>query len=154
MEARDLAFKILDEAREQIQANMAAHYQTSKGERWINASGRSSAAFQVVEEDGHVRLVYRGEDVAPFDSIQYGYKGDANVNDIAEWKEIKESQGATGIPSPDRVVERIREAGTERYLKPQEWVINPVVDLAVQALNDQLPNAYVRDLTQIINQSK
>ena len=43
----DLAAKILDECRARIQANMAKKYRTSKGERWINASGRSLAAFQV-----------------------------------------------------------------------------------------------------------
>ena len=47
MSATDTAVKILDECRARIQANMAKRYRTGGGERWINASGRSSAAFKV-----------------------------------------------------------------------------------------------------------
>lgn len=159
MSARDVAVKILDEARAQIQANMAVHYRNwlKKEERWVNAHGYSSEAFQVVEEDGRVRLVYRGDDVAPLETIQWGYKGEANINDIAEWKAIKESQGAKRIPPPEVVVKKIREDGTERYIEnelghPEDWIISPVIDMAVQALNDQLPDAITKDITQLIQQ--
>ena len=158
MSAKDTAVKILDEARVAIQGNMALHYRNTEGkERWINASGRSSAAFQVVADNDRVQLVYRGDDVAPMETIQYGYKGEADINDIAEWKAIKESQGATEIPSPENVVKRIRKEGTERYReneagKPQDWVISPVVSMAVQALNEQLPDAMVKDITELLQQ--
>lgn len=158
MSAKDTAVKILDEARVAIQGNMALHYRnTANEERWINASGRSSAAFQVVADNDRVQLVYRGDDVAPLETIQYGYKGDVSVDVIAEWKAIKESQGATGIPSPEKVVENIREAGTERYIenkngRPQDWVISPVVSMAVQALNEQLPDEMVKDITELLQQ--
>lgn len=158
MSAKDTAVKILDEARVAIQGNMALHYRNmANEERWINASGRSSAAFQVVADNNRVQLVYRGDDVAPLETIQYGYKGDADINDIAEWKAIKESQGATGIPSPEVVVKRISEKGTERYRdneagRPQDWVISPVVSMAVQALNEQIPAAMVKDITELLQQ--
>lgn len=158
MSAKDTAVKILDEARVAIQGNMALHYRNmANEERWINASGRSSAAFQVVADNDRVQLVYRGDDVAPLETIQYGYKGDVSVDVIAEWKAIKESQGATGIPSPEKVVENIREAGTERYIeneagRPQDWVISPVVSMAVQALNEQLPDEMVKDITELLQQ--
>lgn len=158
MSAKDTAVKILDEARVAIQGNMALHYRNTEGkERWINASGRSSAAFQVVADNNRVQLVYRGDDVAPLETIQYGYKGDVSVDVIAEWKAIKESQGAEGIPPPEVVVERIREKGTERYIEnelghPEDWVISPVVSMAVQALNEQLPDAMVKDITQLLQQ--
>ena len=85
-DVRQLAAKILDEARVMIQANMAKRYRTSRGERWINASGRSSAAFQVEDNDGvHVRLVYKGDDVAPLESIQYGTTGVAPVSVLSDW---------------------------------------------------------------------
>ena len=85
MTAKDTAIKILDECRARIQANMAKHYRTSHGERWINASGRSSAAFNVEVTDNSVRLVYRGDDVAPLFSIQDGTTGVAPVSVLAEW---------------------------------------------------------------------
>lgn len=158
MSAKDTAVKILDEARVAIQGNMALHYRNTEGkERWINASGRSSAAFQVVADNNRVQLVYRGDDVAPLETIQYGYKGDVSVDVIAEWKAIKESQGAEGIPPPEVVVEKIRVGGTERYIeneagRPQDWVISPVVSMAVQALNEQLPDEMVKDITELLQQ--
>lgn len=147
----ELATKILDEARAAIQANMAVHYRTKYGERWVNASGRSSAAFQVVTEEGHVRLVYRGSDVAPLETIQWGYKGEADLQKLEEWKSIKEAQGAIGIPPARKVQERIERDGTERYADEQDWIISPVISLATQALRDQLPKAIVQDITDNIN---
>lgn len=158
MSAKDTAVKILDEARVAIQGNMSLRYRNLAGkERWINASGRSSAAFQVAADDNRVQLVYHGDDVAPLETIQYGYKGEADINDIAEWKAIKESQGAEGIPPPEVVVKRIRVKGTERYIEnelghPEDWVISPVVSMAVQALNEQIPDAMVKDITELLQQ--
>lgn len=154
MDARDLAVKILDEARAQIQANMAQHYRTSNGERWINASGRSSAAFQVVESEGHVQLVYRGENVAPFDSIENGSTDVPSIQEAASWREDKIRSGATDLPSIKGIVKGIlNRGGTERHEEPQDWVITPVIDLAVQALNEQLPDAYIRDITQMMSEN-
>lgn len=151
MEARDLAVKILDEARAQIQANMAQHYRTSNGERWINASGRSSAAFQVVEEDGHVRLVYRGEDVAPYDTLEEGTTGIPPISVIEDWQREK---GVLTDVSPWAIRTNMKKrGGSERHIEPQDWVIKPVVDLAVKALNEQLPDAYIRDITQMMSEN-
>lgn len=151
MSARDVAVKILDEARVQIQANMAQHYQTANGERWVNASGRSSEAFQVVEEDGRVRLVYRGDDVAPLSTIQHGTTGIPPISVIEKW------MGEKGIFPPDLSPWAIRtnmkkRGGSERHHEPQDWIINPVIDMAVQALNDQLPLAITKDITELIQQ--
>lgn len=151
MSARDVAVKILDEARVQIQANMAAHYRTGKGERWVNASGRSSEAFKVVEEEGRVRLVYRGDDVAPLESIQNGDTEAPSVQEAASWREDKMRSGADNLPSPEAIVHNIEaRGGTERHHEPQDWIINPVIDMAVQALTDQLPLAMTKDITQLI----
>lgn len=151
MSARDVAVKILDEARVQIQANMAVHYRTEKGERWVNASGRSSDAFKVVEEEGRVRLVYRGDDVAPLETIQHGTTEAPTVQEAASWREAKTRSGADNLPSPEAIVLNIEaRGGTERHHEPQDWIINPVIDMAVQALNDQLPLAVTKDITQLI----
>lgn len=144
---RALAAKILDEARVMIQANMAKRYRTSRGERWINASGRSSAAFQVEDKDGvHVRLVYKGDDVAPLDSIQYGTTGVAPVSVLSDWIRDK------GLDlNPWAIRTNIKKrGGTERHVEPQDWVIGPVVEAAVDALNEQLPAAAVRHVRDML----
>lgn len=144
----DLAVKILDEARVRIQANMAMHFRTSRGERWINASGRSSAAFQVEDKDGvHVRLVYKGDDVAPLDSIQHGTTGVPPVSVIEQWQRDK---GLEGI-NPWAIRTNIKKrGGTERHIEHQDWVIGPVVEAAVDALNEQLPAAAVRQVRDML----
>ena len=144
---RTLAAKILDEARVMIQANMEKRYRTTFGERWINASGRSSAAFQVEDKDGvHVRLVYKGDDVAPLDSIQYGTMGVAPVSVLSDWIRDK------GLDlNPWAVRTNIKKrGGTERHVEPQDWVIGPVVEAAVAALNEQLPAAAVRHVRDML----
>lgn len=149
MSAKDIAVKILDEARAQIQANMALHYRTGKGERWVNASGRSSEAFQVESDEHAVRLVYRGDDVAPLSTIQHGTTGIPPISVIEKW------MGEKGIFPPDLSPWAIRtnmkkRGGSERHHEPQDWIINPVIDMAVQALNDQLPLAITKDITQLL----
>ena len=141
-----LATKILDEARAEIQANMAKHYRTSRGERWINASGRSSEAFKVEASGLRVRLVYRGDDVAPLDSIQYGTDEVPDIPTLEKWTREK------GLPINQYAVQRgiIKRGGTERFKEPQEWVINPVVEKAVQQLNEQLPKEAVRAVRNLL----
>lgn len=147
-DVRNLAVKILDEARVAIQANMARRYRTSRGERWINASGRSSAAFQVEDKDGvHVRLVYKGDDIAPLESIQYGTTGVPPISVIEQWQRDK---GLEGI-NPWAIRTNIKKrGGTERHVEPQDWVIGPVVEAAVADLNEQLPSAAVRHVRDML----
>lgn len=149
-DVRNLAAKILDEARVMIQANMAKRYRTSFGERWINASGRSSAAFKVEDKDGvHVRLLYNGDDVAPLESIQYGTTGVPPISVIEQWQMDK---GLEGI-NPWAIRTNIKKrGGTERHVEPQDWVVGPVVEAAVDALNEQLPAAAVRQVRNLLFQ--
>lgn len=147
MDTKELAAAILDEARVQIQANMAVHYSTSNGERWINASGRSSEAFRVEVDENHVMLVYDGDGIAPLNTIQEGTDEVPSVEEAAEWREAKTRSGAKGLPSPKAIVRGIENrGGTERYHEPQDWIISPVVETALQALNEQLPQQMVKDI--------
>ena len=58
---------ILNQAKTDIQSNM---------ERLgINASGRTSASLVVEEYENGVRLVSRGENIAPFATLEVGRKG-------------------------------------------------------------------------------
>lgn len=136
----------MDEARVQIQANMAQHYQTSHGERWVNASGRSSEAFRVESDEQAVRLVYAGDGIAPLETIQYGTDEVPTLQEAASWREAKTRSGADNLPSPYAIVKAIELGGTERFMDPQDWIIGPVIETAVQALNEQLPSAIVKDI--------
>ena len=135
MSAIDTAAKILDEARAHIQANMARRYRTEVGERWINASGRSSDAFKVERGRDKVRLVYRGDDVAPLFSIQDGTTGIAPVAVLERWISDK------GLDiNPWAVRTNIKKrGGTERHVTPQDWVIQPAIDEAMESLRRDLP---------------
>lgn len=155
MEAITLATKILDECRVQIQANMARRYHTDKGERWVNASGRSSEAFKVEADFYRARLVYCGDDVAPLESIQYGTTEVPTIEQAERWKIEKEASGATDLPSAKGIVAGIRRrGGTERHDEPQDWIIGPVVEAAVAALNDQLPRKAVEDIKNMLFEQK
>lgn len=148
--ATDLAVKILDECAERIRANMARKYRTAKGERWVNASGRSAAAFKVEVSDGGnvIRLVYSGDDVAPLDSIQYGHDEAPGREALKKWYKEKFDKELGDGRARD-MIRKIAEEGTERYSEPQEWIITPEVEAAVDALVDQLPaaaGAQVRDM--------
>ena len=135
MSAIDTAIKILDEARARIQANMAMHYRTEGGERWINASGRSSDAFKVERDRDKAMLVYRGDDVAPLFSIQDGTTGIAPVAVLERWIADK------GLDlNPWAVRTNIKKrGGTERRVTPQDWVIQPAIDEAMDSLRRDLP---------------
>lgn len=149
-DVRNLAAKILDEARVRIQANMAQHYRTSRGERWINSSGRSSAAFKVEDKDGvYVRLVYKGDDVAPLDTIQNGTTGVPPISVIEQWQRDKGLEGVNPWAIRTNIKKR---GGTERHVEPQDWVVGPVVEAAVDALNEQLPAAAVRQVRNLLFQ--
>lgn len=150
MDAKELAAAILDEARVQIQANMAVHFTSSYNnkERWINASGRSSEAFRVDVDDNHVRLVYEGDGIAPLHTIQDGTDDVPSVEEAAEWRENKIRSGADEtIPPPEAIVDIIKKRpGTERFQAHEDWIIGPVVETALQALNEQLPQQLVKDI--------
>lgn len=138
-----IAVKILDDARLHIQANMAKKYRNGNGdERWVDASGRSSAAFQVEEDGNKARLVYRGDDIAPLDSIQYGHDEPPTIGEARQWRRDKAKSGAKELPSANGIVRGIEErGGTERFIDPQEWIMNPVIEGALDALNEQIPQA-------------
>lgn len=151
MTARELAAAILDEAVLQIQANMSQHYQTSEGERWVNASGSSSAAFKVEIDEHAVRLVYKGDDVAPLNSIQHGTDEVPTLQEAASWREAKTRSGATGLPSPHGIVKGIaKRGGTERFFEPQEWVLTPPIEEAVRQIREQLPQTTAKEVARDI----
>ena len=126
---------ILDACRETIQKNMSKHYKTSKGERWVNASGQSSAAFKVEISEEHVMLKYAGDGISPLEAIENGYKGDVSIDDIAHWRDVKK---VSNLPSAQTIVKNIKNVGTERYLEPQNWIITPAVANAKNVIMSEI----------------
>lgn len=148
----DLAAAILDECRVRIQANMARKYRTTRGERWVNASGRSSAAFKVITTSYASTLVYRGDDVAPLESIEYGHDDAPGPEAVKKW--WREKFGGEIDDSRARAIDRkIAERGTERFGEPQEWIITPEVEEAVRELRDRLPEAARLAVNKYLNLS-
>ena len=147
-DVESIAVKILDECVTRIRANMAMHYRTSEGERWINASGRSSDAFKVEQVGGiSVRLVYSGDDVAPFDTIQYGTKGIPPIAVIKRWQKDK---GLEEL-NPWAIRTNMKTSGgSERLYAPQDWIVNDPVLEAVRQLKNQIPAAAVRSVRAAI----
>lgn len=153
-ETKSLAAKIMDEAVTRIRANMAKRYRTSKGERWINASGRSAQAFQVESVEDGVRLIYRGDDVAPLNSLQNGSEEVPTIEAIERWRAEKMASGAGELPPADVIVERIKNGGTERAKEPQPWVVVPEVLAAVETLRSEIPSVFVVEATAAIFKTK
>ena len=86
-----------------------------------------------------------------FDSIQYGTTDVPTIEEAARWREDKERSGANNLPSPRAIVEGIRRrGGTERNHEPQEWVIGPELEAAVDALNDQIAEPFLQDVRNFI----
>lgn len=149
MKAEDIAAIILDECRQRIQANMARRYRTDKGERWINASGRSSAAFKVEREPGVVRLVYDGDDVAPLDTLEFGTDEAPTVDEILRWWQEKFGE-ELDLHSAELIVAKIEKEGTERWKTPQNWVFSPEIAAAEEALIDQIPAVAIEEFKNYI----
>lgn len=146
-DVQSTAVKIMDECVARIRANMTKHYRTSRGERWINASGRSSQAFMVEVLDDSVRLVYRGADVAPLDSIENGSEDLPTVENIERWRAEKMASGAGELPPADVIVERIKMNATERAREPQTWVVRPEVLAAAEELRTTISGVFVSEAT-------
>jgi hypothetical protein len=69
------------------------------------------------------------------------------ISVIEQWQRDK---GLEGI-NPWAIRTNIKKrGGTERHVEPQDWVIGPVVETAVAALNEQLPAAAVRQVRDML----
>ena len=133
MQITDQIAQILERCKTQIQANMASHN--------INASGRTSKSLTVERYAGGVRLISKGEKVAPFETVQYGRqagkvpKGFYYI--IKEWSREKgltfdrESERSTFAYFLSR---KIAREGTQRHRTPDEQVYTPPVTEAVKEI--------------------
>ena len=149
--AVEKAVAILDDARIRIQANMARRYRTDKGERWIDASGRSSKAFKVDTDNRVTRLVYEGSNVAPFSSIENGTNVMPDPKELQQWHEAKFGKEIHYKHAANTALKIGRE-GTERYREPQNWVITPVIEEAADTLSRELVDEMTEDIYNYLKQ--
>lgn len=123
----DEVANILTECKEQIQSNMAA-----KG---INASGRTSEGFMVERYENGVRLVLKGQQVAPLYTLETGRGGGGVPMGftaiIEQWSRDKGLQFAN---DQDRrrfsflTARKIASEGTQRNKLPEDVYSEPVND--------------------------
>lgn len=133
MQITDQIAQILETCKGQIQANMASHN--------INASGRTSKSLTVERYAGGVRLISKGEKVAPFETVQFGRPGGRVPRGfyyiLKEWSRekgltfSKESERSTFAYFLSR---KIAREGTDRHTTPDEQVYTPPVTEAVKAI--------------------
>lgn len=148
---------ILEKAKEQIQANMAA--------KDINASGRTSKSFRVERYDGGIRLVMGGADTAPLDTLEIGRPGGsvpggfkrtkAGVIDVSntfkailvQWAKDK-GIADFGWGAATMLGRRIAEKGTLRHENPTDVYSSVVLDAA-----DQVKGEVTVTITTMIHEN-
>jgi len=132
---------ILDECRVEIQSNL---------ERYgINASGRTSASLQVENYFGGVRLVSRGENIAPFGTLEIGAspKAWAPTEKLKQWTIDKGLDFGSDKERDDFVKSlqwKIYHHGTERHRNPNYEVTTPPIKKAVEEIKKVIPNMIVK----------
>lgn len=128
--------QILLQAREEIRANMQA-----KG---INASGRTSAALQVVQRGSHIALIKSEGQNAPFGTLQYGRAGGrvpAGFYDIL--KQWSRDKGLSFSSEQERgtfayfLARKIAREGTDRHRSPRNDIYDDPLAKAVDGVRQE-----------------
>lgn len=136
---------ILLNAREEIRANMA-----SKG---INASGRTSAALQVVQRGNQIMLIKEAGQNAPFSTLQYGRKKGAIPTGffyiLKQWtrdKGLSFNNEAHQNAFVAYLSKRIEEKGTLRHANPRTDIYSAPIDHAVESIKDEAKKYVIQEL--------
>ena len=133
MQITDQIAQILETCKSKIQANMQS--------RNINASGRTSKSLTVERYTGGVRLISKGEKVAPFETVQFGRPSGRVPRGfyyiIKQWsidKGISFTKNSERSTFAYFLSRKIAREGTERHRTPDEQVYTPPVTEAVKAI--------------------
>ena len=117
---------ILNQAKTDIQNNMSR--------LGINASGRTSASLVVEEYENGVRLVSRGENIAPFPTLEVGRKGGKVPKGfyytLIQWSRDKNISFASESERKTFayfLFQKIASEGTERHRHPNIEVYTPII---------------------------
>ena len=124
---------ILTQARDEIRANMQAQN--------INASGRTSAALQVVQRGTKIELIKSNGDNAPFQTLQYGRAGGKVPAGfyyiIKQWTRDK---GLSFANETERgtfayfTARKIAREGTQRHKTPNDQVYSEPIKKASESI--------------------
>lgn len=138
---------ILDECMVEIQRNMA--------DNDINASGRTSASFKVEKYAGGVRLVSRGENIAPFASLEEGNEPAWVSRDVLrQWvieKRIEFNSEEEREAFVWNVQQKIGWEGTERYRNPNHEITTPPIEDAVDKLKEETKKILLKEIKSVIH---
>lgn len=151
---------LLERAKADMQTRMAAED--------INASGRSSASFRVVEYDGGVMLVYGDKDTAPLSTLEVGRPAGnvpggfrvtkAGVVDVSNtFKAILIRWAAEkgisdfGWGRATMLGRRIAAEGTLRHKQPVDVYTSVVMGVAEQ-VKDDLRSVFSTKIHEIIKE--
>ena len=128
--------QILTQARDEIRANMQA-----KG---VNASGRTSAALQVVQRGGKIELIKAAGQNAPFGTLQYGRSGGRVPAGFYEiLKQWSRDKGLTFSSETERgtfayfLARKIAREGTQRHLSPRTDIYDEPLSKAVDGIRQE-----------------
>lgn len=138
---------ILDECRVEIQRNMA--------DNDINASGRTSASFKVEKYEGGVRLVSRGDNIAPFASLETGNEPAwVPINTLRQWV-IEKRIEFNSEEERERFVwnlqQKIGWEGTERHRNPNNNITTPPITEAVEKLKEATKTMILTEIKSVIH---
>ena len=140
---------ILTQARDEIRANM----QTQN----INASGRTSAALQVVQRGTKIELIKAEGQNAPFQTLQYGRAG-GNVPAgfyyiIKQWTRDK---GLSFANETERgtfayfTARKIAREGTQRHETPNEQVYSDPIKKATEEVAKVVKDYVLASVSAVI----
>ena len=128
--------QILTQARDEIRANMQA-----KG---INASGRTSAALQVVQGGGKIELIKSQGQNAPFGTLQYGRaKGRVPRGFFYIIQQWTRDKGFSFENEKHRnaftayVVNKVKTEGTNRHRSPRTDIYDEPIANAVDGIRQE-----------------
>ena len=145
MQITDQIAQILETCKSKIQANMQS--------RNINASGRTSKSLTVERYTGGVRLISKGEKVAPFETVQFGRPSGRVPRGfyyiIKQWsidKGISFTKNSERSTFAYFLSRKIAREGTERHRTPDEQVYTPPVTQAVAQIKQAVASSAIETL--------
>lgn len=144
--------QILLQARDEIRANM----QTQN----INASGRTSAALQVVQGGGKIALIKAEGQNAPFVTLQYGRAGGRVPAGFYEiLKQWSRDKGLSFANEQERgtfayfLARKIAREGTKRHRSPRNDIYDKPLENAVDGIRQEARNYVLGNIKAVLASS-
>lgn len=141
---------ILTQARDEIRANMQAQN--------INASGRTSAALQVVQRGTKIELIKAEGQNAPFQTLQYGrVKGRVPRGFFYIIQQWTRDKGFSFENEKHRnaftayVVNKVKTEGTNRHETPNEKVYSEPIQKASEGVEKVVKDYVLKSISVAIN---